>query len=513
MNQKHLAGIVTIYLLVCIILFPSFRFVLDSDATGYLSVAEKLSRGEYFRSINAIWSPMGSWAVFPFVKAGCDGIIAAKILNIFYGLLCLVFYYSFIKKLQLIFIMELAVMTGGLLLIVHFAQDRLFGDLLQMVFLLAYLNIIFKPNFAQSNRLIIVAAIIGSLSFYAKSYSLYFVLIHLIIIILVSEKRVSGKYLSYSAFRKILLVFFSLFLTVFFWIYCLNAKYGFSIPGRLNISGKLKEYYHPLQIIAFAPPEGDYALFDDISQINNAIITPFTNFDVMIWQLKIIFVNFFVLLEALSLFSLFFIPIIIFYFFFPRAKKAGYSEFNLKFLSFLLLWPSGYLFFTIQDRFLWIEILVGLSLAGVVVNGIIKQNGLKYKNSLLLALIILGSFYIYPIKQIANNYGSGKEIFKVVSVLKKQNVKGNILSSMRSFNDYSKTILINYLLKTRFYGPYIKDYTSDQISEIIKKYQIDYYFFYYERPIQKEDFLNGKLAKGASKIYDTLYPGIVVLKF
>ncbi|MEO5649714.1 MAG: hypothetical protein ABIR03_07320 [Ginsengibacter sp.] len=161
MTNKHLFFFLTGYLLLFFLLFPAYQYVVDPDATGYLSVAEKIAKGNYFNSINGIWSPLGSWIVAPFIRSGFNGIITAKWLNGIYGAVSLCLYFYFLKKLKINPYVEIATMFGAVLLIIHFAFSRLFGDLLQVTFLLLYLNIISSNNFGKNYKGIIWAAIVG----------------------------------------------------------------------------------------------------------------------------------------------------------------------------------------------------------------------------------------------------------------------------------------------------------------------------------------------------------------
>lgn len=515
MTNKHLLFFSTAYLLLFFLLFHGYQYVMDPDATGYLSVAEKIAKGNYFNSINGIWSPLGSWLLTPFLKSGFNGIISAKLLNGLYGLISLCFYFSLIKKLKINFFIETAIMVGAVLLILHFAYTRLFGDLLQLMFLLIYLNIICSKKFEKNYKGIILAGFIGGIGFYAKAYTFYFTLLHLPLVILFLEKKRTQKYFTSQSFKKITAAIAVLLFTVLFWIVSLNLKYDHFIVGQKNVTGTLTEIYNPTKIFVYPPPADSYALFDDITNVNPQNITPFTNGKLFVIQLKIIVLNFINLLGAFNEFSIVFSLIILIslVLILNRNKFFIAENNNLLLFSFLAIWPCGFLLFSIQSRFLWISNLVGLALAGVILSELLKTNFLKRKYALLFSFIMVGSFYIYPAMQLKNQYGSGKKLFEIASVLKKNNIKGNILTSIQSDTDYSNSIIINYLIQSKFYGSYIRDYSTKEILQAIKDYHINYYIFYYSFPFQKEVFLTGNLALKSEMIYENIYPGVVVLSF
>ncbi len=515
MNHKHLFSFLSGYLLLFFFLFNGYQYFIDADATGYLSVSEKLANGNYFNSINGIWGPLGSWILTPFLKLGFNGIISAKFLNGLYGAIGLYLYFSLIKKLKINFFIETAIMIGAVLLMIHFVYARLFGDLLQLMFLLIYLNIICSEKFGENYNKIILAAIIGGIGFYAKAYTFYFTLFHLPLVIFYLEKKRTQKYFTLQSLKKITLAVTLLIFIALFWIVALNLKYGHFIIGQKNVTGTLTEIYRPAKTLVYPPAAGNYALFDDITNLNPHDITPFTNWKLFLIQLKITALNFINLIGAFNEFSFAFSIIVLLSVllilnrnnFFARESK------NILLFSSLVIWVSGFLLFSIQSRFLWIADLIVLLLSGVILSECIKINFLKRKIAFLFCLIIIGSFYIYPLFQLKNQYGNGKSLFEIASVFKKNNIKGNILTSIQSDTDYSNSIIINYLTQSRFYGPYIRNYSTKEILQALNDYPIDYYIFYYSSSYEKETFLSGELARKAKIIYGNIYPGVIVLSF
>lgn len=515
MNHKHLFFFLTGYLLIFFSLFNGYQYFIDPDATGYLSVSEKLASGNYFNSINGIWSPLGSWILTPFLKLGLNGVISTKFLNGLYGAISLYLYFSLIKKLKINFFVEIAIMIGAVLLMIHFVYARLFGDLLQLMFLLIYLNIICSKKFGENYKKIILAAFIGGIGFYAKAYTFYFTLLHLPFVIIYLEKKRTQKYFTLQSFKKIMLAVVVLMLTALFWLTALNLKYGHFILGQKNVTGTLTEVYRPAKILVYPPAAGNYALFDDITNLNPQDITPFTNWKLFLIQLKITTLNLIDLFGAFNEFSFAFSIIILFSIILIINRNNFFVRENNNILLFssLAIWVCGFLLFSIQSRFLWIADLIVLLLAGVILSEFIKANFLERKHALLFCIMIIGSFYIYPVIQLKNQYGSGKSLFEIASVLKKNNIKGNILTSIQSDTDYSNSIIINYLNQSRFYGPYIRNYSTKEILRAINEYHINYYLFYYSSSYQKEIFLSGELAQKANVIYENIYPGVIVLSF
>ena len=516
MKSKHLLFFLVVYVCLFFILFPSYRYVIDPDSTGYFSVAEQLTKGNFYNSINGIWGPLGSWIMAPFLHFNFDGILTAKYLNGLYGLLSVASFFYLLKKFSLGIFIEKGIMVGAVLLILHFTFYRLFGDLLQLLILLLYLNIIYSKKFGDNYKTIILAAFIGGIAFYAKAYAFYFTLIHLPVAICLAQKKDVKNNFNLQFIKKAATAIIVLLLTVSPWIIALNYKYGHYILGQQNFTGTLSTAYHQPRIPFYPPPfAGAYSIFDDISYLKIDQITPFTNVRIFIAQLKLIVFNAIKTIQHFNDFSFVFVMIIIVTAFLFLGKSKSFFKSNNKILlfSFIIIWPSGFLFFHAEPRFLWVIILANLILAGILLSYLREISFLNKKYFRLAVIVTIASFCIYPILQLKDQYGSNKNYFQIAASLKQKNIKGNILYSNQSSDDLSKSVIVNYLIKGKQYGPFTTDYTTREIQEAVKNYKINYFIFYYSSPSQKDMMLNSTLASNAKTIFKDLYPGVIVLGF
>ena len=514
MNRKHLLLFLGGYILLFFLFFPAYRYIMDPDATGYLSVAEQLARGNIYDSINGIWNPLNSWIVAPFLHFGFDGILTQKYLNGIYGLISLTAYFYLIKKLQINFLLEIALMTGASLLILFFSFGRLFGDLLQVLFLLLYLNVVLSKNFSKNYKKIILAALIAGIGFYAKAYTLYFAIVHLPLAIYLSEKSSSVKIISWQTVKKMATAVFVLLFTVSFWMITLKTKYKDYIPAQKQITGTLSQQYNQPRILFYTPPYKDgYSIIDDISYFNQETITPFTNSKLFIYQLKLVRANFLQLVDSLNELSFMLIMIVVIAFFVLNKFNQPDRTKIILLLSFIITWCSGFLFFHVESRFLWVIPLSVLALAGIMLTPVFTSNYFKRKYLILFTFLITASFCLYPVVEMKLNYGGGKHLFEIAEAFKKNGIQGNILMANQSNDDFSKSIIINYLSKCRHYGPFVRDYSTQEILKGIKEYDINYFILYYSTPFQKEQLLTADLALHATHIYKDIYPGVIVLSF
>ena len=73
------------YSVLWLLLNPVLGYLLASDCVAYLTIAERFAKGQYFESINGLWSPLNGWMIAPFIKAGFNSWTTAKSMNYFIG--------------------------------------------------------------------------------------------------------------------------------------------------------------------------------------------------------------------------------------------------------------------------------------------------------------------------------------------------------------------------------------------------------------------------------------------
>lgn len=294
----------------------------------------------------------------------------------------------------------------------------------------------------------------------------------------------------------------------------LRAKYKDYIPAQKQITGTLSQQYNQPRVLFYVPPYKDgYSIIDDISYFNQETITPFTNSKLFIYQLKLVGANFLQLLNSLHEFSFMLIAIVVITFFVLNKLDWFAKTKTILLLSFIITWCCGFLFFHAENRFLWIVPLAVLALAGIMLTQLFTSNYFKRKYFMLLTVLITGSFCLYPFIQMKFNYGGGRNFFEIAGAFKKNGIQGNILMANQGNDDFSKSIIINYLSKCRHYGPFVRDYSIEEILKGIKEHNINYFISYYSTPFQKELLLTGDIALHATYIYKDIYPGVMVFSF
>lgn len=519
MKSKYLIILIFIYTACFFLIFPYYKYLIDPDATGYIKVAERLAAGDYLNAINGLWSPMGSWLLTPFIKLGFDPVSSVKYLNGIYGLIILCAFFLLVKKLEIDNRIAIGIYIAVLLLTLHFVFLRLFGDLLQAVFLLLYLNVICSKGFYEDHKKIIAAAFLGGLGFYSKAYSFYFTLAHIGTVLIVLEKRRSNSYFTIAGLKKLAIAITVLFFSVLPWAFALKYKYGYfmlSRTGQYNMTWSLSKVYPQPRVLFYPPPYSDgYSLWDDLSYWHVKNITPFTNSKTFFFQIKLFFSNTVEALKSFNSYSCFFVAIvcITLLLLFMKVRKFRENRNNLLLVTFMAIWLIGILILHVEQRFLWITALIAILLSGTLFSYLIHERVFVKKYLFIFSFIVSSSFCLYPVTDLKNQMWAGKNIYDMAQTLKRNHIGGNLISYHQDSSEWSACVVLTYLLRAKYFGPYESIYSDDEILRGIDQYKIDNYILFYHSPKQKNEILNSSAAAKSNKVLADIFPGVIVLGF
>jgi hypothetical protein len=306
-NKKLLLSCIAFSILF-LLLYPWYKYVFDPDATGYLKVAERIAQGDYTNAVNGYWSPLNSWLLVPFLKMGCNAVTTAKLLDGIYGLGTLIGIHFLLQKFTLHRYAITGILTAATIMLLHMAFYELFGDLLNVLLLTIYLNIICAEDFIVSNKKIMLASVTLGLAYYAKYYSFYFGIIFTLPLFFVLLKKKGHAFPFKQWFAKVVLACGILFIMALPWAIMLASKYGhftFTTSAQLNQTFRLSEVYKQPKILAMPLPYADsYSYWDDPSyHYRGILVGPFTSKTVFVHQLKVIISSAQVYIHLLNDFS------------------------------------------------------------------------------------------------------------------------------------------------------------------------------------------------------------------
>ncbi len=505
------------YIFLFIALYPWYQYVLDIDAISYMHVAERVAHNGFLSSVNGYWSPLISWIIVPFIKAGADPMYTLKIVNGALGLLSMQVCFSILNKLNIDLFFNKIIPFILAVLFISYAYYELCADLLQVFLVLIYLRILFTKNFIESNRMIVASAAVAALAYYAKAYNLPFFLLHFSIVCFLGVRK-SSETGFYKAFlKKMSIALAVVFILTAPYIYLLTKQYGsfrISNAGILNTSWFLSPGLTSDRNLVAVPPYPDASSYwDEPTYTQKKIVGPFTAPVYFFREVKIVISNVIKLTGLLNTMSIFIFSILIVYLIYLYRKKKDAATNDQILLVTTLTYPFGYLMIFIEWRYIWLlPIVFILMLARLLTYWKEKASPEHRKLIHSAAFIALCSFLYQPVNELQDLKGSNKDVFEIAAVFKKNHIQGRFFVNYYSFEPYYKTVEICHLTHSQLYGPIMLDYTMEEWFKYVKQYQIKYYLFYYQFPNQKEAFLQSDYVKAGIRTFDHLYPGIVLVQ-
>jgi hypothetical protein len=481
------------YSVLWLLLNPVLGYLLDSDCVAYLTIAERFAKGQYFESINGLWSPLNGWMIAPFIKAGYNSWTTAKSMNYFIGAFVLILSFlltnRFVKNKLATYLFAICFP----IVLAYQVYFQMFGDVLQLVFLLGYLLLITSPGFFKSTIKIIAASAIMGIAYYAKAYSLFFFLIHFIAIVSWTYyKRQISLALS---LKNIGIAFFTIFIVIFPWNYALHNKYKewnfIGQSGKMNMSWNINsgKSFKPNYTLMIPPTYTDSPSFwEDPYLTQQNLSTPVSSVKHFVkWLARVVHTIF----EAVSCFqelTFFAIAILCFgvYCYFKNTRETfSEIEFNSQLIMItIFILPFGYLLMHIETRYIWANSILLWILAQQIIHQF-TQIQKKYK--VILTIVVALSFVFSPIKNTFSLRQKNKDLFETAAQLNQLKWQGKFTSNV---TDAGRMWVIAYLTKSSFYTIEKNMYTEQELIAEMKRYGVQYYFFEAENNCLQPEFSN-----------------------
>jgi hypothetical protein len=469
------------YFLVWKMLNPLLGYMLDSDCVAYLTLARRVAEGDYFRSLNGLWSPLNVWMLVPFIQKGMDAFEVAKLLNAVFGAILIIQFYTLSAHFKLSKAIRIGTLFTLPIIVSFMVYFQLFGDVLQLVFVLLYLSLLLNRSNHRKWYFPILCGVIMGLGFYAKAYGLLFFLLHfsVFIVLLYRERILEFKF----ALRQWVLGVLSILITVLPWSYALHKKYGewtlTGMAGKLNMSWYInsgKTFKEDITLLI--PPtysdspsfwEDPYLSQGELSTPTSSV-THFVKWVARVVHTTLIAVGCFSEISTLSIALLFFGW---YYFFFKRRNTVLDNAFQYKLLILTItLLPLGYLMMHIETRYIWLNLFLLLILLGFVIDRY-RDYVTSAKMYIVLSGLALATFFVFPIVQVEQLKYKNKELFAMADELRQHQFQGKFTGNM---TDAGRMWVVAYLTKSSFFTIERTDYSLDELKLEMARYQVDYYF-------------------------------------
>ena len=510
-NKYRLPFALIIYAACFAVLYPLYQFRFDDDGIGYIMVTKRIASGDFFHGINGYWSPLHSWLIVPLYKAGLNEFTAFKLSNGLIGAGVLVYISRLCSKVNMLPVLHTISLFICIPIVLAYAFHDLAADILLCLLLLIYTDIISAKDFFENKWKILACAVIGCLSYFAKTYAFFFFLVHFTIIQVVHYKS------SPLANRKLLLtrnlvMGISIFLLLCLpWIITLSFKYNFltvGYSGKLNHAWALFPAKPKTDKLLGAPPAPLSCFWEDPFYTTRQVEPPpsvFTAYGLK-QQAKLTARTGWAAVKCffyISLFSFVIIPALVLY----LRKKRSLPLTNM--LLLILLFPLGYLLIHIELRFLYAVALLMLISGVVLLSSWLESIRARGFVRIICGVLYFTSFLIYPIQSMASLANIDAGLFTLAAELRQKGITGNYASDPGSYSEVQR---LAYFTGSTSWSLSRLTYSYDELDQALRESGIDYYFYYWHTPGDVKTFTGSNIYRNAIKVIPTGRERLILLK-
>lgn len=457
------------------LIYPWCRYNLDSDCVAYLTMANRGAQGDFWGTINGLWSPLNSWMLIPWIRAGWDTWQAALYLNLFIGTAILFAnWILFNKHTQLKAIAPLFQISLSLIL-PFLCFFQMFGDLLQVLIVLLML-LIPKSNGSANLLRVIGMALVAGLGFYAKAYTAIWFGVFWIIWNGYQWRKglLSGK----LAIISVVVAGFTVLVCLLPWGFAMKKKYGeFALTGfagKMNMSWFInsgKSFRNDIHLLIPPHKEGSPSFWEDPYPTQSHLNTPISSTTHFLkWGRRIVY-NLVLLSSSLNEMHILALSILFAAGLYLKHKKSSEQEPDSEFMAMILIaaitLPIGYVLISVETRYLWLEILF----FGILSAWILPWLQKRISINVLYAIFFLG-FLIYPLRMLDIMKDKNKGYFETAEWIKAIGLHGNFTSNQ---SDAGPMWVIAYLSGNSFFTIERSDYSLIELKHEMKRYGVAYF--------------------------------------
>lgn len=480
-NRVLLGVVVFVYLAVISWLLFNTVPPVSLDMLYYYSIARKYASGDFFYALNGYWAPLVSWLLALVFKTGIYWG-ALQVVNILAGLLLILYSIrlSFLLKLSRPATLLLTFLVTGLT-IVHQLESTT-PDFLSVTCLVAFLYHFYAYKISGSGQGWFKVAISALFLIFCKAFYFYFVLIFLLVQVLYSYFRRSNQ-TEKTTSRKFIFKPLGVIVGVYLlWVCLISWKYErfvFSATGSYNAAimtpnGPGLQYYTYTGLVA---PACDRCFGNE--DYTNAFIktrNPFESREAFHYQLAIYGYNFRILVYLFNYFSYFkwwilILPVLLLFFYRTQEREIALGLF----LSGCLI-LSGYFLVFYEDRYVMPVLYCFLFSSFYYFDRLYP-----FPLITLIPFIAFAKNGIHAYKNWEENKdrNNNEKVYEVVDRLTTSKIfEGKRIAN--ASDGFGSTYLSMLSLKStaHYYGELGIFHTQEQDWEELKKYQINYLFYF-----------------------------------
>ena len=478
--RNFLFLLLPVYLLSSAVFAYFYRWQVNTDGLGYLSIAQNYAAGNWQTAVNGFWSPLYSWLIAGVMAAGFSAMVAAKIIGVFSGLLLLLALKRLLDCFDLHKFHKKATLVASIIPAVYFAVSLTTPDGMAAALVIFYLALIFRSDYSLK-RYGFWCGVIGGLMYLSKTYLFLFFAAHFLIFNAILFWQNKSDYQ-----RKNLLFNFAGGMASFavicgLWIGAIYAKYGELTPGKTG-EYNLAAYGpgaagDPLDYLGLLPPADEHSLsaWDDPGLIKIPLAVQVSFSEKITHYANNFFANSAKLFTVIySRFSLLALPVFIagLWMVFILAKKKIFAREYIYLILTILVLQTGYLPIHIEERYIWaaLPLLLILALKIWQESPFMEQ---KHCWKKILAGGVALSFILAPAYKLVSRANTGQEYYEIYNQIKDSGIGGKIASNA----NWSESLILAYYSGGQYFG-IPKSKLAHDLQNELEKFNIDYYIFW-----------------------------------
>ena len=502
--KKNFSDKSVIILIIVIAVYSVFCLVgdwygrLTADSMLYFSLAQKYVAGDFQNAINGYWGPLLAWLLIPFLYFGSSHVFAINALNLILGILTIIGVWILSDRFEVTGKIRVILMICLLPIVLKFSLVQPM-DFLLVCILIFYLAIVFNRDYPEKTSSGLFSGILGSLAYLTKAYAFPFFIVHFFIINILHYFRNVTREDRKKVLKNAIAGFALFFLISGAWIMIISDKYGyysfstmretnFNAPGPEAMGGGL-EFGVPVFYEGFFEPPNEtaFVVWEDPSYLRGKPWSAWQSWSHFKHFIRLILKNISEGLRIFESFSTLSIAIIIAYILLLSLKPKNelLSHGILLYPLFtIILFSGGYLLFHFEARYVWLVNILLLLMGGYVLTVLFQKDFFKsdLRRNILIVFFTI-SFIVTPLKSViqANRGGMDSNMYYVSTDLKQYSIKGNIASNREYVpvhDAWHKTFRLAYWLNSRYYGQRGENISDRELENELKKYNIEYYFFW-----------------------------------
>jgi len=474
-----------VYAVYCLHFLRYEWYLINTDMVSYITIAEKYERFDFVNAINGHWSPLISWLMVPLMWVGLKAEFSFVLVLFLSGIVGFYFSDRIATKLAIPLAMRFMLSLGLVMLFANGAMNTQAPDLLNAILLLVYLDLMLGFDaLRQSRRRSLLIGCIAGVAYLAKHYTIAFFALHFGLKAFVSLTKAITSRQVRKPLGSVAIVFAGFLMVAGSWTTLLSFKYGrFTLSRAATYSQAmhhpmLEEFPHlafklyslpnPTAVNAWEAPSNLHKAsgwnpFDSAPNFNHLLSLVGDN---------IISIH----RQMMNYFKLYWLPLLLLpaLTYVKPLRFRGNRELIVVFVAFLVF-PVGYLFLHVRDRFLLLMVVLMMMLAMRFFAIFYSQH---LPSAIRLLTLLLAASFIFQCSRHAryqSYYVNKPEIRSSYLAAKKLETEHNIRGAIVSNGNFDITYSVSYLASLKFYGMVNLCDTSFALREI-HEFKPDYYF-------------------------------------